>query len=66
MRDLLSARFRTRCCKEVVEDLFYQFVRKLEEMGGTDHKSVFLDKKGRKSCGTVYLRVAENHEKAAG
>ena len=37
------ARFRTGRCKEAVEDLFYQFVRKLEEMGETDHKAVFLD-----------------------
>ena len=26
-----------------MEDLFYQFVRKLEEAGETDHKAVFLD-----------------------
>ncbi|MBM6978008.1 transposase, partial [Intestinimonas butyriciproducens] len=31
------ARFRTGRCKEAVEDLFYQFVRKLEEVGETDH-----------------------------
>ena len=37
------ARFRTGRCKEAVEDLFYQFVRKLEEAGETDHKAVFLD-----------------------
>ena len=28
---------------EVVEDLFYQFVRKLEGMGETDHRAVFID-----------------------
>ena len=37
------ARFRTGRCKEAVEDLFCQFVRKLEEAGETDHKAVFLD-----------------------
>ena len=37
------ARFRTGRCKEAVEDLFYQFVRKLGEAGETDHKAVFLD-----------------------
>ena len=37
------ARFRTGRCREVVEDLFYQFVRKLEEIGETDHKAVFID-----------------------
>ena len=37
------ARFRTGRCRDVVEDLFYQFVRKLEEVGETDHKAVFID-----------------------
>ena len=37
------ARFRTGRCREAVEDLFYQYVRKLEEIGETDHQSVFLD-----------------------
>ena len=37
------ARFRTGRCKEAVEDLFYQFVRKLEEAGETDHKAVYID-----------------------
>ena len=37
------ARFRTGRCREAVEDLFYQFVRKLEEMGETDHRAVFID-----------------------
>ena len=37
------ARFRTGRCREVVEDLFYQFVTKLERMGETDHRAVFID-----------------------
>ena len=37
------ARLRTGRCREVVEDLFYQFVNRLEEMGETDHKTVFID-----------------------
>ena len=37
------ARFRTGRCREVVEDLFYQFVKKLEDMGETDHKTVYID-----------------------
>ncbi len=37
------ARFRTGRCRDVVEDLFYQFVRKLESMGETDHQAVFID-----------------------
>ena len=37
------ARFRTGRCREAVEDLFYQFVTKLERMGETDHRAVFID-----------------------
>ena len=37
------ARFRTGRCREVVEDLFYQFVKKLEDMRETDHQTVYID-----------------------
>ena len=37
------ARFRTGRCREVLEELFYQLVRKLEGMGETDHTAVFVD-----------------------
>ena len=37
------ARFRTGRCREVVEDLFYQFVKKLEDMGEADHQTVYID-----------------------
>lgn len=37
------ARFRTGQCREVIEDLFYQYVRRLEGMGETDHQAVFVD-----------------------
>ena len=37
------ARFRTGRCTEAVEDLFYQYVRRLEKQGETDHKTVFID-----------------------
>ena len=37
------ARFRTGRCTEAVEDLFYQYVKYLEEQGETDHKTVFID-----------------------
>ena len=37
------SRFRTGRCTEAVEDLFYQYVQKLEQQGETDHKSVFID-----------------------
>ena len=37
------ARFRTGRCREAVEDLFYQLVRKLEAKGETDHQTVFVD-----------------------
>ena len=51
------ARFRTGRCKEAVEDLFYQFVRKLEGMGETDHKAVFLDGTKLESRGGRYTFV---------
>jgi transposase len=37
------ARFRTGRLKEAVEDLFYQYVRLLEDKDETDHESVFID-----------------------
>ena len=37
------SRFRTGRCREAVEDLFYQYVRYLEEQGETDHETVFID-----------------------
>lgn len=37
------ARFHTKRCQAAVEDLFYQLVRKLEQMGETDHEAVFID-----------------------
>lgn len=37
------ARFRTGRCKEAIEDLFYQFVSRLEHMGEVNHQTVFID-----------------------
>ena len=37
------SRFRTGSCAEAVEDVFYQYVRYLEEQGETDHETVFID-----------------------
>ena len=37
------SRFRTGRCAEAVEDLFYQYVRILEQQKEVDHKSVFID-----------------------
>ena len=37
------ARFRTGRCAEVVEDLFYQYVKLLEKQGETDYETVFVD-----------------------
>lgn len=37
------ARFRTGRCRDCIEDLFYQFVRRLEEQEETDHGAVFID-----------------------
>lgn len=36
------SRFRKHC-REEIEDLLYQFVRRLTEQGETDHEEVFLD-----------------------
>lgn len=36
-------RFRTGRCGKAVEDLFYQYVRKLEEQKETDRQAVFID-----------------------
>ena len=51
------ARFRTGRCKEAAEDLFYQFVRKLEGMGETDHKAVFLNGTKLESRAERYIFV---------
>ena len=37
------ARFRTGRCSDAVEELFYQYVRLLEEQGETDRETVFID-----------------------
>jgi transposase len=37
------ARFRTGRTREAVEDLFYQFARRLEGMGEVEHNEVFID-----------------------
>ena len=37
------AHFRTGRCAEAVEDLFYQYVARLEQQGETDHGTVFVD-----------------------
>lgn len=37
------SRFRTGRCREAVEGLFYQFVKRLEEQEETDHGAVFID-----------------------
>ena len=51
------ARFRTGRCRGVVEALFYQFVHKLEGMGETDHKAVFIDGTKLESCAGRYTFV---------
>ena len=37
------ARFRTGRCAKAAEDLFYQYVKQLEQQGETDHETVFVD-----------------------
>lgn len=51
------ARFRTGRCRGALEDLFYQLVRKLEEKGETDHRSVFVDGTKLESCAGRYTFV---------
>ena len=51
------ARFRTGRLKAVIEDLFYQYTRKLDEMGETDHESVFIDGTKMESCANRYTFV---------
>ena len=51
------ARFRTGRCSGIIEDLFYQFVRKLEEMGEVDHRTVFIDGTKLESCAGRYTFV---------
>lgn len=51
------ARFRTGRLKEAIEDLFYQYARKLDEMGETDHESVFIDGTKIESCANRYTFV---------
>ena len=59
--------FRTGRCREVVEDLFYQFVKKLEDMSETDHKTVYIDgTKLESAAGRYNLCVAQTHPKAPG
>ncbi len=51
------ARFRTGRLKAVVEDLFYQYTRVLDEMGETNHEGVFIDGTKMESCANRYTFV---------
>jgi transposase len=59
------ARFRSGRTKEVVKDLFYQFVLKLEELGETEHDEVFIDGTKIESMANCYTfiwrKTAEKH-----
>ena len=48
------ARFRTGRCADVVEDLFYQYVKLLEKQGETDYETVFVDGTKIESCAGRY------------
>lgn len=37
------SRFRSGRAREAIEGLFYQYVRRLEEQGETNHEAVFVD-----------------------
>ncbi|HIU20118.1 MAG TPA: transposase [Candidatus Limiplasma stercoravium] len=56
------SRFRTGRRREVVEDLFYQFVKKLEDMSETDHQTVCIDGTKLESAAGRY----QTHPKASG
>ena len=43
--------------KEAVEDLFYQFVIKLEQMGETEHDEVFIDGTKIESMANCYTFI---------
>ena len=51
------ARFRTGRLEEAVEDLFYQYARRLERMGESDHEAVFIDGTKIESCANRYTFV---------
>ena len=51
------ARFRTGRTKDAVENLFYQFVRCLEELGETEHNEVFIDGTKLESKANCYMFV---------
>ena len=48
------SRFRKDRCIEAAADLFYQYVKLLEENGETDHKAVFIDGTKIESCAGRY------------
>ena len=61
------ARFRTGRCREALEGLFYQLVKRLEAMGETDHRTVFVDgTKLESRAGRYTFCVAEKRGKAPG
>ena len=59
------ARFRTGRCREALEGLFYQLVKRLEAMGETDYSLCRRHQTGEPRW-TVYLCVAEKRGKAPG
>ena len=60
------ARFRTGRCRDALEDLFYQLVQRLEDIGETDHTAVFIDGTKLESCAGRYTFVwRKSVEKAA-
>ena len=51
------ARFRSGRTKDAVEDLFYQYVCKLEEMDETEHDEVFIDGTKIESMANCYTFI---------
>jgi len=50
-------RFRKKRLGEIIESLFYQFVKKLQELGEVQYKNVFVDDKNRSKCKQIYICV---------
>jgi len=51
------ARFRSGRVKEAVEDLFYQFVQKLHQMGEVSFENIFIDGTKIEACANKYSFV---------
>ena len=58
------ARFRSGKAKEAVEDLFYQFAKKLSELEETEYDEVFIDGTKIESIANRYTFIWKNNVEA--